>query len=133
MGWRWIQVCTNNNWKSDDRKGKLNRNAKRHLMDIWGDEEPSSGYSTCVVKVDTKEYYLPQTRKRCYMVCIDRKTIGTVEAEKLARQWAVMLKQLQRNASSPMDDFLLSAGGGEPPAGSAGVLTSSGLDASRGV
>ncbi len=42
------------------------------------------------------------------MVCIDRKTIGVVEAEKLARQWAVRFKALQRPASSPMDDFLLS-------------------------
>ncbi len=106
--WVMVEVCANNNWHCEHPKGHLDPNAQRHLMTIWGNKDPSSGYSTCVVKVDTKEYYLPQTRKRCYMVCIDRQTIGVKEADKLAQQWAVRFKALQRPASSPLDDFLLS-------------------------
>ncbi|KAL8930440.1 MAG: hypothetical protein Q9208_000624 [Pyrenodesmia sp. 3 TL-2023] len=105
--WVMIQVCTNNNFHSTEPKGKLSGVAKRHLEEIWGNREASSGYSTCVVKVDTKAYYLPQTRKRSYMVCIDRKTIGIKAADKLAQRWAERFRQLERNASSPMDDFLL--------------------------
>lgn len=102
--WKEIEACVNN---EPNPKGlTLSDAAKTHLQQIWGDE---LGYSTKVCKVNTKDFYLPQTRLRGYMVCIDRSVIGRPVADELAVRWAAQLKNLRRPASSPMEDFFLSA------------------------
>jgi len=69
---------------------------------FWDEDKP---YAACVVKVDTKQYYLPQTRTRKYMICIDRKKHP--KADTAVKAWARMMKKLSRQASSPAEDFLL--------------------------
>ncbi|KAL9602375.1 MAG: hypothetical protein Q9179_002557 [Wetmoreana sp. 5 TL-2023] len=78
------------------------------LLDIWGDDKADSAYSAWGVKVDTKNFYLPQTRQRGYMVCIDRSVIGKQAADHMTLEWAnVFGNVLPRPASSPLDEFLL--------------------------
>jgi site-specific DNA-cytosine methylase len=36
----------------------------------------SIGYAAMFMMVDTKDYYLPQTRERGYMICIDQERQG---------------------------------------------------------
>ena len=70
-------------------------------------------YSAKHALVDTKSYYLPQTRQRGYMICINHGQDGvpggmTAEAaEVAAKGWADVMGKLKRGASSPVEDFLL--------------------------
>ena len=71
------------------------------------------GYSARYVLVDTKSYYLPQTRQRGYMICVShvqKSMLGGMNAEAAdaaVEEWAVKMVALQRPASSPVEDFLL--------------------------
>ncbi|KAK3672165.1 hypothetical protein LTR78_007918 [Recurvomyces mirabilis] len=63
------------------------------------------GYVCEGVKVDTKDYYLPQTRQRGYMVCFDQKKLP---AKKIAQgQWQDHMQNMKRLASSPISDFMM--------------------------
>ncbi|KAL2872557.1 putative SNF2 family helicase [Aspergillus lucknowensis] len=60
--------------------------------------------------VDTKAYYLPQTRERGYMFCVDRRLMNEnclSEVEML--KWTDVLAQFKRPASSPAGMFLMDA------------------------
>ena len=69
-------------------------------------------YSAGVVRLDTKYFYLPQTRQRGYLICISNKPaegIGGMRkpiAEAAVQNWAGIVRNLMRTASSPVDDFL---------------------------
>ena len=69
-------------------------------------------YSAGVVRLDTKYFYLPQTRQRGYLICISNKQaegIGGMRkptAEAAVQDWAKIVRNLMRTASSPVDDFL---------------------------
>ncbi|KAF2747169.1 hypothetical protein M011DRAFT_494638 [Sporormia fimetaria CBS 119925] len=65
-------------------------------------------YECAWVYCDTKDYYLPQTRQRMYMIAVDRDQYGKDAAKVVAKCKTVMLK-LQRPASSPFDAFLSSS------------------------
>lgn len=91
------------------------------------------GYSTKFVKMDTKDYYLPQTRQRGYMVCVDRfaympegfnrdewlskwETVpleGALpadiqkEVDKVLDDWYKIVLGLKRKASVPVEMLLL--------------------------
>jgi site-specific DNA-cytosine methylase len=56
---------------------------------------------------DTKNYYLPQTRQRMYMIAIDKKQYGKGVKDAL-RQWETVMETLQRRCSSPFEAFLTS-------------------------
>ena len=73
------------------------------FKDFWDVSDP--GYAAVGVSVDTKEYYLPQTRKRGYMICVDRKRHKL--ADKLAGDWSGAMFELRRPASAPVEAFLL--------------------------
>jgi site-specific DNA-cytosine methylase len=62
------------------------------------------GYGTKVVKVDTKNYYLPHTRQRRYMLALN-KTIYRSDHELDA--WEKHMETFRRRASSPVSAFLL--------------------------
>ncbi|KAK4574111.1 hypothetical protein LTR86_001872 [Recurvomyces mirabilis] len=63
------------------------------------------GYVCEGVKVDTKDYYLPQTRQRGYMVCFDQTKLP---AEEIAQgQWQAHMQNMKRMASSPISDFMM--------------------------
>lgn len=60
------------------------------------------------VKVDTKNYYLPQTRERGYMLCIDQtKLVTEPPGNSKSSIFSRMMKNLERPASSPVTKFLL--------------------------
>ena len=63
-------------------------------------------YDAGFVQVDTKDYYLPHTRQRGYMLCIDRNLAK--DGVELIGAWAELMRQFERPASSPVEDFLLS-------------------------
>ncbi|KAI6843258.1 hypothetical protein KC332_g9872 [Hortaea werneckii] len=64
------------------------------------------GYGSKGVLVDTKDFYLPHTRQRGYMVCFDG-TSCNQEAEKTATRWQDLIIEFRRLASSPVSSFLI--------------------------
>ncbi|KAJ4312063.1 hypothetical protein N0V94_007628 [Neodidymelliopsis sp. IMI 364377] len=63
------------------------------------------GYDAAWVYCDTKNYYLPQTRERMYMIAINRQLYGKNVGEAVA-QWQSTMEKLQRQCSSPYEAFL---------------------------
>ncbi|KAI9733937.1 MAG: hypothetical protein M1834_002592 [Cirrosporium novae-zelandiae] len=63
-----------------------------------------AGYRAEFCKVDTKDFYLPQTRQRGYMICIRNDLQG---AQTAVEQFRAVVKSLQRRASCPAEDFML--------------------------
>ncbi|OCL14046.1 hypothetical protein AOQ84DRAFT_331743 [Glonium stellatum] len=70
--------------------------------DLWND----IGYECSYAKFDTKNFYLPQTRMRMYMLCIDRIQFGKGVEEAIS-SWSTVVKSFTRKASSPYADFTL--------------------------
>ncbi|KAI1814162.1 hypothetical protein GGS20DRAFT_430758 [Poronia punctata] len=68
---------------------------------------PSVGYKSVFRHVDTKDYYIPHTRSRGYLIAIDCELCGPEAAEAMATMWATQLEDLSRRASSPVRDWLL--------------------------
>jgi site-specific DNA-cytosine methylase len=66
------------------------------------------GYSMHIEKVDSKEYYLPHTRQRKYMLCIDNKLFGA-SAVSYVKQWGKLMQEFRRRASAPITSFLLAS------------------------
>lgn len=69
----------------------------------WPEEHVS--YACEYVLIDTKDYFLPQTRQRGYMVCFDRKLFANTDA--LARRWMKLVLRMKRPATGNTEDFLL--------------------------
>ncbi|KAL1633340.1 hypothetical protein SLS56_002976 [Neofusicoccum ribis] len=68
----------------------------------------AAGYAADYVRVDTKDYYLPQTRTRGYMVCIHRQQFpGNVASA--VKTWKELMFEFKRRASAPASAFLLPA------------------------
>ncbi|KAH8434119.1 putative SNF2 family helicase [Aspergillus melleus] len=62
------------------------------------------------VGVDTKAYYLPQTRERGYMLCVDMKRMQDRGlTEEAIKGWPELVGSFRRPASSPIGMFTLSA------------------------
>lgn len=66
------------------------------------------GYDCAGVLVDTKDYYIPHTRQRGYMICLDSGRSGHQRVA-LAR-WQDLMEKFKRPASSSIADFLLPSG-----------------------
>jgi site-specific DNA-cytosine methylase len=63
------------------------------------------GYLVTHKIVDTKHFYLPQTRERGYMVCIDKFRAG--DDPELVQNWSDTFEKFKRQASSPFTSFTL--------------------------
>ncbi|PGH36533.1 hypothetical protein GX50_00569 [[Emmonsia] crescens] len=75
-----------------------------HIKDAFKE----MNYHAYHIKVDTKNYYLPQTRERGYMLCIDQARLETPPpADSKSSPFAKMMKNFERPASSPVTQFLL--------------------------
>ncbi|KAH7915282.1 hypothetical protein BJ138DRAFT_1122797 [Hygrophoropsis aurantiaca] len=61
-----------------------------------------NGYSATWTRVDTKQYYIPHTRTRVYLLAVDQKRSNK---PKLWKEW--VCSKLKRPASSTLDAFLL--------------------------
>lgn len=68
---------------------------------------PLSGYSVKIVKLDTKHFYLPQTRSRKYVVAFCHGFFGLTAAQELCAKIDPALTSLKRDYSSAITDFLL--------------------------
>ncbi|KZT02845.1 uncharacterized protein LAESUDRAFT_661099 [Laetiporus sulphureus 93-53] len=58
-------------------------------------------YSSQFLRVDTKDFYIPHTRTRVYLLAVDQRNSD------LPDEWAKLLNKLKRPASSTLDAFLL--------------------------
>ncbi|KAI4612008.1 hypothetical protein J4E80_007460 [Alternaria sp. BMP 0032] len=63
------------------------------------------GYEAQWTYCDTKNFYLPQTRERMYMVAIERSHFGK-DAKSATDQWKELMHKLERQCSSPYEAFL---------------------------
>ncbi|KAF5387319.1 hypothetical protein D9757_005715 [Collybiopsis confluens] len=59
------------------------------------------GYSALHIRVDTKQYYIPHTRTRVYLMAVDKKNSS------IPKKWKESVEKLRRPASSTLDSFLL--------------------------
>ncbi|KAI0202048.1 hypothetical protein F4808DRAFT_93311 [Astrocystis sublimbata] len=59
--------------------------------------------------LDTKDYYIPHTRKRGYVIALDNEFFGIPAANGIVNRWKEKLETLERGASAPVQDWLLSA------------------------
>ncbi len=79
----------------------------REVERMWRD----AGYATKVAYLDSKDFYLPQTRQRGYMIGLRRAAITErkveLDADTAVEKWFEVLGKLQRRASSPFTDFIL--------------------------
>ena len=92
-------------WKND-RQSIHRLTAGQGFQNYWADNEIA--YSAGWVRVDAKLYYIPQTRIRRYMVCLDRLRFPTPElADEAVQQWKSHMKALECRASAPVEAFLL--------------------------
>ncbi|KAJ5084094.1 C-5 cytosine methyltransferase [Penicillium alfredii] len=77
----------------------------------------SIGYFSVFAALDTKSFYIPQTRERGYMICIDISRLqhvgmfkdpkSDVDAKMLSKQLLGVINGFKRTASSPAGMFLL--------------------------
>lgn len=65
----------------------------------------ANGYEAAYVEVVSSDYYIPQVRKRGYMICVDQRRLPA--AKTAVKHWCSEMKRLKRPASSPLDAFLL--------------------------
>lgn len=63
-------------------------------------------YTTAGALVDTKLFYLPQTRERGYMVCVRTSSLGKDKVN-FKNKWEDLMSKFKRPASSPTSSFLL--------------------------
>lgn len=75
------------------------------LVGIWSGIE----YAATFFALDSKKYYIPQTRQRGYMVCIDKRCLkNDAGGESLSPRLTELVSQFARQASSPAGKFILS-------------------------
>ncbi|EJT96648.1 hypothetical protein DACRYDRAFT_119990 [Dacryopinax primogenitus] len=66
------------------------------------------GYAATFTRFDTKDFYIPHTRNRVYLIAFDARKGGS-PTWSLPEKWHAKVVQLKRPASSPLDAFLLPA------------------------
>lgn len=74
----------------------------QEIVAKWDEIEYETTWLICV----TKNYYLPQTRTRMYMIVVDRR-IYKDTATDVVKQWEDSMQKLQRQCSSPYESFLM--------------------------
>ena len=62
-------------------------------------------YDAGFVKLDTKHYYIPHTRQRGYMLCVDRKKLKS--DGQVTQHWMNLMALFRRPASSSIEAFML--------------------------
>lgn len=68
----------------------------------------SMNYACIKLTVNSCKYYIPQTRVRGYMVCIERSWVKKAELmNEILQRFENLVKKFERAPSSPASDFLL--------------------------
>jgi site-specific DNA-cytosine methylase len=70
------------------------------IQEVW---EKTVGYHCTWARFDTKDYYIPHTRQRGYMICIDKSQLP--KGQRAMKDWQALVVAIQRPASSPIDTF----------------------------
>lgn len=85
-------------WTDDHCRG-----GQKSIASYWDD----IGYATSWIEVDSKNYYVPQTRVRGYMLCVRKIHFDTEKVlnAKLAN-FKELVVQFESPASAPVEDFL---------------------------
>jgi site-specific DNA-cytosine methylase len=85
---------------------RMNTAERKFFVNFW--KSKNDAYFCEWVIVDTKEYYLPHTRKRGYMICLSKKTFGdSADAKKLVTTWRQIMGNLQQRASVSVEAILM--------------------------
>jgi site-specific DNA-cytosine methylase len=93
----------------EHKKGKRQEKGDSKEISITSHLE-SIGYSCVFLKADTKDFYLPHTRQRGYMVCIDNTLPNISEkVDALLYQCKNIFNKLKCPASVPVEAMLLRA------------------------
>jgi site-specific DNA-cytosine methylase len=74
-----------------------------HMMECYRE----IGYEVGGVLLDTKNYYLPQTRQRGYLVCFDKSKATTDSIDGAGKTWQSLMSDFRRPASSSVAEFML--------------------------
>ncbi|KAL2198168.1 hypothetical protein P885DRAFT_34567 [Corynascus similis CBS 632.67] len=67
---------------------------------------PRVCYVADFVRLDSKEFYLPQTRQRGYLLAVDAASIGAKSARAIIETWKEQVSCCKRPASAPVSAFL---------------------------
>lgn len=81
-------------------------NIKQAPWDTILERFENMGYISVGFHVDTKDFYLPHTRQRGYMICYDRERLSGGDASALKDSTSATMKEFKRPASSPVSAFL---------------------------
>ena len=67
-----------------------------------------AGYVTFACKVDTKDFYIPQTRNRGYMIAFhcELAEMAGFDLSDIKNEWAKAFESYSRRASSPFPEFI---------------------------
>ena len=110
--WDFIKAIWENDHKflREDAAGRQEAARRQDAASSQGDwsnvwEEDDKAYAAHFIKVDTRDYYIPQTRQRKYMICIDRSK--SKAADEQVKFWENLMKAFERPASSSVQAFLL--------------------------
>ncbi|KAI1463863.1 uncharacterized protein F4812DRAFT_463192 [Daldinia caldariorum] len=76
----------------------------KQTSELWF---PFIGYKAVFVKGDAKDYYIPQTRFRNYLLAVDKELFGDEAADEVTNLWYDLMKSLVRRASTPVNSWLL--------------------------
>ena len=100
--WDFIKAIWENNhdFLRDDAARRQN---KADWTNVW--RKGDKAYAAHYVRLDTRDYYMPQTRNRIYMICIDRAKLKG--ADEQVKVWANLMESFKRPASSSVEAFLL--------------------------
>ena len=84
-------------------------NVSNAPWDVMKEHFDTIGYSATYVKLDTKKYYIPQTRQRGYLFAVNLNDCNATNSNhtSILENWTGMMGALQRPASSPVSAFLL--------------------------
>ena len=81
-------------------------NVKHAPYDLMTECYRDIGYEVGGVLLDSKNYYLPQTRQRGYLVCFD-KSKATESMDGVGKAWQELMSKFRRSASSSVAEFML--------------------------
>lgn len=96
-----------NKRKKSDSKGLDDARAARIQAESYW-ESDKQVYVAVWIKVDTKNYYIPQTRNRGYLCCFLVEPFDSPKAAQAAvLQWAQMFRALGRPTSESVEAFVL--------------------------
>lgn len=82
-------------------------NVKSAPYDLMTECYRDIGYEVGGVLLDSKNFYVPQTRQRGYLVCFDKSKATTESMDGVGKTWQDLMSKFRRPASSSVAEFML--------------------------